>query len=92
MADRNRVHHGHFHSEETGEFSLLTEEWRLYGDESLASLRRRAEDQGYVTPEEDEDLTEEWRPEITLVLTRMEQLEMVRVLGPDGNTYRLRLD
>lgn len=42
-------------------------------------------------PYEDDD-EEVWEPEILLVLTERRQLNMVRVLAPNGRTYELQLD
>lgn len=64
MPDRNRQHHGHFYSDQTGDFSVVTEEFS-WGD------------------------TDDWKPEITIFLGDMEQLDMIRVVGSNGVTYRL---
>lgn len=67
--ERNRVHHGHFITEQTGEFHLITEEHCGNPDDS------------YPT----------WEPEITIFLTDMGQLPMIRVVDPRGTEHRLEM-
>lgn len=73
--DRNRESHGLIFSEQTGEISVYTQEYR----NPLVDVTEATEE------------NPAWEPEIVLHCLEMRQLGMIRVVGPDGNTYRLDL-
>lgn len=78
--ERNRRHHGHHGSDETGQFSIVTEEHRTYVDDGecdITDCGTCAED-GHG-----------WQPEITIYLQSDDQLAMIRVVDCHGCTHYL---
>lgn len=82
--ERNRRHHGTHYADETGEFHVVTQEWR-------SSVPPEEPDADGTVSADYADVTSDWEPEIEVYLHEQRQLTMIRVITPDGRDWRLDL-